>query len=424
MKLPANLDVAKTQLLSRKKQTIIAILGVSFGISMFILMISFIKGVDDYFHDSLVMSTPDIRIYNDIMPVPGVSIAEDHYHQRGMVAQEPLVMVHGSRPEMAFREIRDPYSIIDHIRGHPDVVAVAPVVSTPAVFQYGPAMLNGLIEGVKMNEELKLSGLAGKMVQGRAEDLSRTDKSILLGKGLSDKLNAGIGDIVELRSPSGGIGRYEVVGTFRYGMGMIDNVRAYMGLEDAQQLLGKAPDFVTDIHVKLKDMDKAGDIARSFTRKYGYTALDWATANASVVAGNKIRDMLTSVVSIALLIVAGFGIYNIMNMNILGKLKDIAILKTLGYKGSDIMQIFLSQSLIIGVIGALLGLAMGYIFCYILSRTEFPMNDLIVMTYYPVRFQAGYYVFGFLFGIGTTFLAGFSPSLKAARTDPVEILRG
>jgi lipoprotein-releasing system permease protein len=205
---------------------------------------------------------------------------------------------------------------------------------------------------------------------------------------------------------------------------MIDNVRAYMRLEDVQQLLGKTPNYVTDIHIKLRDMDKAGDAAASFSRIYGYTAVDWATANASVLAGNKVRNMLTSIVSISLLIVAGFGIYNIMNMNITGKLKDIAILKTLGFKGSDILQIFLSQSLIIGIIGALLGLILGYVFCYILSRTEFPKSDLIVMKYYPVRFMAGYYVFGLLFGIVTTFLAGFSPSLKAARTDPVEILRG
>jgi lipoprotein-releasing system permease protein len=424
MKLPANLEVARTHLLSRKKQTIIAILGVTFGISLFILMISFMKGVDDYYHDSMLMSTPDIRMYGDIPPDPGISIAGEYFRRKGNEHTDPLVMMYDKRPRIIPKGIKDPFSIIRQVRKDPKVVAVSPVLSTPVVFQNGNSMLNGLIEGVDMIEELKLSGLAGKMYKGQAESLSRTNRSILLGKGLSDKLNAGIGDMVELRSPSGDIGRYKVVGIFQYGMGMIDNVRAYMRLEDIQQLLGKTPDYVTDIHVKLKNMDEAGAVAASLSKRYGYAAMDWATANASVLAGNKVRNMLTSIVSISLLIVAGFGIYNIMNMNIAGKLKDIAILKTLGYKGRDIMQIFLSQSLIIGIIGALLGLVLGYVFCRILSRTEFPKSDLIVLKYYPVRFQAGYYVFGLLFGVITTFLAGFSPSLKAARTDPVDILRG
>ncbi len=424
MKLPVNLEIARTHLLSRKKQTLIAILGVTFGISMFILMISFMKGVDDYYHDSLLMSTPDIRIYNDIMTNLNESIAGDQYHITDKAGPSPLVMVHNQRPKIALSGIRDPYTIISHLRHNPDVVAAAPVLSTPVLFQNGPTLLNGLIEGVDMTEELKLSGLSGKMYQGHAEDLTKTNKSILLGKGLSDKLNAGIGDMVELRSPSGEAGRYKVVGIFQYGMGIIDNVRAYMRLDDIRQLLGKTPDYVTDIHIKVKDMDKAGKVAALLTSNYGYTAVDWATANTSVLASNKIRNMLTTIVSISLLIVAGFGIYNIMNMNIAGKLKDIAILKALGYKGRDIMQIFLSQSLIIGVIGALLGLVLGYAFCYLLSHTKFPASDIIILKYYPVRFQAGNYVFGLLFGIGTTFLAGFSPSLKAARTDPVEILRG
>ena len=134
--------------------------------------------------------------------------------------------------------------------------------------------------------------------------------------------------------------------------------------------------------------------------------------------------MLTFVVSITLLVVAGFGIYNIMNMTIANKMKDIAILKAQGFARRDIVQIFLSQSMVIGLLGALSGILLGFLLSYGLSRVPFPSNDFIGLKYFPVIFNPKHYMFGIVFGILTTFVAGFAPSLKASRIDPVAILRG
>jgi lipoprotein-releasing system permease protein len=151
---------------------------------------------------------------------------------------------------------------------------------------------------------------------------------------------------------------------------------------------------------------------------------DWQAANASILAGEKIRDIMTGVISFTLLLVAGFGIYNIMNMNIINKMKDIAILKATGFQGKDITAIFLFQSLIIGILGGLLGLLVGFIFCYLLSKTPFPEGSFIRIDTYPVNFIPLHYVLGILFGFLTTLFAGFFPALKASKIDPVSILRG
>ena len=143
------------------------------------------------------------------------------------------------------------------------------------------------------------------------------------------------------------------------------------------------------------------------------------------MASNLIRDVLTYVVSITLLIVAGFGIYNIMNMTIANKMKDIAILKAQGFGRKDIVQIFLTQSLVIGTMGAITGILLGFVLSYALSRVPFPQNNSFVsLKFFPVTFNPFHYVFGIMFGILTTFVAGFMPSLKASRIDPVAILRG
>ena len=104
---------------------------------------------------------------------------------------------------------------------------------------------------------------------------------------------------------------------------------------------------------------------------YGYYTEDWATANTAILAGEKIRNMLTYVVSITLLVVAGFGIYNIMNMTVINKIKDIAILKATGFDAHDIIAIFLLQAAFIGLTGGLLGLVIGFGLSYLLSISPF-----------------------------------------------------
>jgi lipoprotein-releasing system permease protein len=304
------------------------------------------------------------------------------------------------------------------------VAAVSPLLSTQVFYNYGPVQINGYIDGVNITEETKLYDLNAKMVEGKTENLLTTNNGIIMGSGLAKKLNVKSGDLISLATPTGSTMRFRVVGIFQIGMGVIDNVKSYVNLSSVQQLLNKDRSYITDINIKLKDNKTSTNAAAIMYRKYGYKSDDWQTANAAAMAGANIRNALTYVVSFTLLVVAGFGIYNIMNMTISNKMKDIAILKAQGFAQRDIVSIFLSQSLIIGLIGALTGIMLGFILSYALSRVPFPANDEIAWKYFPVLFKPSYYVFGIVFGIITTFAAGFMPSLKASRVDPVVILRG
>jgi lipoprotein-releasing system permease protein len=192
-----------------------------------------------------------------------------------------------------------------------------------------------------------------------------------------------------------------------------------------QKVLEHDHSYVTDLNVKLKSMNLAVSFASKIKVQLPKLRVeDWQKANASILAGEKIRDIMTAVISFTLLLVAGFGIYNIMNMNIINKMKDIAILKAIGFEGKDITAIFLFQSLIIGILGGIFGLILGYVLCYLLSITPFPEGSFIRIDTYPVNFIPLHYVLGLLFGFLTTLFAGFFPALKASRIDPVGIIRG
>jgi lipoprotein-releasing system permease protein len=411
--------IATRHLLANKKQTLVAMLGVTFGIAMFILMISFMIGVNQFMEDTMLSSTPDIHIYNDIKTDYSVSIAGEYFNDKNT-----LVAVHHPKPKQINLNIKNADGIINNLKKDESIAYVSPLLSTQAFYNYGPVQINGYINGVNIKDESRIFDLASKMTDGVPENLLTSDNGIIMGHGLADKLNLGMGDLVTLVTPTGTSMRFRVVGLFKIGIGTIDNTRSYVNLAKVQQLMGKDRSYITDINIKLRNNTLASAKALELFKKYNYTSDDWETANSSVTASNLVRDVLTYVVSITLLVVAGFGIYNIMNMTINNKMKDIAILKAQGFAGRDIIQIFLGQSLFIGLAGAMMGEILGFLLSYALSRVPFPHNDFISLKYFPVIFRPSHYLFGLVFGIVTPFVAGLMPSIKASKIDPVAILRG
>jgi lipoprotein-releasing system permease protein len=259
--------------------------------------------------------------------------------------------------------------IIADLKKNSAVAAVSPLLSTQVFYNYGPVQINGFIAGVNIMEETRLYALEDKMLEGKTENLLTSDNGIIMGSGLAKKLNVKTGDLISLATPSGSTMRFRIVGIFQIGVGAVDNVKSYVNLSSVQQLLNKDRSYITDINIKLKDNKLATPQAQLMYKQYGYKSDDWQTANSSIMASFTIRDVLTYVVSITLLIVAGFGIYNIMNMTISSKMKDIAILKAQGFARRDIVQIFLSQSLVIGFLGAVTGIMLGFalVLCFIKS---------------------------------------------------------
>lgn len=153
-------------------------------------------------------------------------------------------------------------------------------------------------------------------------------------------------------------------------------------------------------------------------------AVDIQTANSQFETGTNVRNIISYAVSITLLIVAGFGIYNILNMMIYEKMDSIAILKATGFSGKDVLTIFLQLSTIIGISGGLLGLLVGFLLSLMVSHIPFETAALPTIKTYPVYFSLVYYVIGFTFALFTTFMAGLFPALKASEIDPVTIIRG
>jgi lipoprotein-releasing system permease protein len=134
--------------------------------------------------------------------------------------------------------------------------------------------------------------------------------------------------------------------------------------------------------------------------------------------------LISYAVGITLLVVSGFGIYNILNMMIYEKMDTIAILKAIGFSGRDVNFIFITIAITIGFAGGTIGLMLGYLAGLGIERIPFETDPLPTIKTFPVDFNPRYYIIAGIFSLITTYFAGYFPARKASGIDPVDIIRG
>ncbi len=411
-------DIAKTHLWARKKQSAIAALGVTFGIGTFIILVSFMTGLNGLLDGLILNRTPHIRIYNEIKQ------SENQPIELNEAYKNKMNVVHSIKPKNSQASILNNQGIINALRIDKRVKGVTPQVSTRIFYQSGNILLNGNLIGINVIEETRLYNFQQYIVNGTPQDLESNDNGVIIGIGVAEKLSLKVGDYVQMVTQNGSTVRLKIVGFFQSGLADIDKLQSYCNIKTAQKAAGESSNYVTDISVKLFDIELAKPMTDEIVHNNNINAVDIKTANAQFETGTSIRNIITYAVSITLLIVAGFGIYNILNMMIYEKMADIAILKATGFSGNDVKRIFIYEALLIGIIGGALGLLMGLGVSYLISISPFETQAIPTIKTFPVNFNPLYYLIGSIFALITTFFAGYLPARKASKIDPVEIIRG
>ncbi|MBF6654373.1 ABC transporter [Flavobacterium columnare] len=402
---------------SRLKQTIIAGAGVMFGIAMFITLVSFMYGMNDLLDGLIINRTPHVRLYNEIKPSQNqpVTISQEY--------KEHSNFIHSIKPKDRGKSIYNAKSIIQSLKQDTRVYDVAAKINTPVFFNSGTIEISGVVNGIDVLVEQKLFALNDYMIEGKIEDLQQNN-SIVIGKGLSDKMLLKKGDMIKITIPKGNLTSMKIVGIIQIGIAEIDDITSYTSLSMAQKILGVPKNYITDIQVKIHDILQAPILAKEYKIKYETDAMDYQTANSQFETGTTIRSIISYAVGVVLLIVAGFGIYNILNMMIFEKMDSIAILKATGFSGNDVKWIFLLLSMVIGITGGILGLFLGFVFSNIIDLIPFNTAALPTVKTFPMNYNPLFYVIGITFALLTTCIAGLFPALKASKIDPVEIIRG
>lgn len=415
MKKSVNNQIAGVHLTSRIGQTIVAILGVIFGVSMYIFMNSFMNGVNKAQDDMAFSSMSHIRIFNE-NSVRAYNPIED------FINTSLTVFNIRSHKVMQYTDgIKNTSEIISFLEKQPEITGIASQLNFNVFFRSGSKKINGLISGVEVINEDKLFDNSSKVISGKWIDLNYQKSGIILGNVLAENLGVNVNDNINILTSDGISKNFIVTGIIETSIKQVDKTKAWLNISSARQLLSKNQDYASDILINIKEKDNTENFLKKITPVIPYQIESWQVANQQLVAMTQIRNILAIAVSLTILFVAGFGIYNIMTMTINEKIKEIAILKAMGFSGTDITVIFLSQASIIGFIGSIVGVILGYSISSLVNQIPFEIAGLSTL---PIHYRYQDFILAIAFGIATTLIAGFLPARKASKIDPVIIIRG
>jgi lipoprotein-releasing system permease protein len=201
-----------------------------------------------------------------------------------------------------------------------------------------------------------------------------------------------------------------------------DEGTGYVLLKTAQ-ILERQIGLVNEIRVKTLDPMSARAIGERIGEQTGYKSVSWQEAQEDLLSAITLRNVLMYTIVGAILLVASFGTYNIISTITHEKARDIAIFKSLGFRSGTIRRIFLTEALVIGFVGAVLGWILGYLMTRGLASLEFktPFADY---NHLPVSYSFWHYFLATAVALASSFVAGYFPARAASRLNPVDIIRG
>jgi lipoprotein-releasing system permease protein len=389
--------------------SIIAIGGVLVGVSALIVIIGVMNGLQHDLREKILVGSPDIRV---------LSYGED-------------------------LKITDWPKVLDKVRKQPGVVTAAPFVLTEALMTAGHDYAGGVYvvgllpqaRGVPDVTTIRSHAISGDF---RFASTDGQQRGVVLGKLLASRFNKWPGDSINLLSAGGGkmnpvtggfvprVERFEVTGIVSTGMYEYDNAYAFIALDKAQNLAGLG-DGVTGIEVKTADRWQAAKVASRVVGALGwpYRSVDWEEQNHSLFQALKLEKLGMGVILLLIVLVAAFNIVSTLTMVVADKTKEIGILKAMGMPAQSIRRIFFAQGLVIGIVGTVFGLLLGFGAALALDKYQFIKLDpqVYFIDHLPVSTQPGDVMWIVLASIAIAAVATVYPSVQASRLFPIEAIR-
>ncbi len=306
-------------------------------------------------------------------------------------------------------------------------------VSGVVVRGIDPDRVNGVVDIQRFIKEGSLQGLKRPgmlQVEGRTVSLP----GVILGARLAGQLGVMLGDPIQVISPLGSatvigiipkLRRFVVAGIFKSGMYEYDSTLVYMNLSDVQRFF-ELGDAVSNIDIRVQDVYQAEEVAKRIQQKLGfpYLAEDWTRLWPGVFDALQWERRVYILVLLLMVLIAAFNIISTLIMVVMEKRRDIAILQSMGATRRSIRRIFLIKGCVIGMVGTLLGTLFGYVICLLLRRYQFfEIPDVFLVSKVPVSMSIGYFALVALASFLICLLASIYPARKAAKLDPVEIIR-
>ena len=411
------LYLALKHILSRKKQTFLIILGIMIGSMGYVVISGVILGVQNFITYQLINNDAHIRIQARDEPVNEQQVKDSMYREN-----EYVMWISPPSGRRGNLYIEHPHGWFDKLSSDPDVVAYTPSLTAQVIFRRGHNTVVGAVNGVFPQDLARITNINDNMVKGKLEDIGQSGNRIVVGVGLMEKLGAKMNDTILLSSGFSSPEPFKIVGYFRFGIKPIDDGISYGALNQIQNL-NKTPSRISNIAVRISDVNKAGEMAEEWSLISREKVLSWQEANQNILSAFTVQNTMRYVVSAAILIVAGFGIYNVLTIMISQKQQEIAILRSIGYNSFEITELFLLQGLILGIAGGMAGMLSGFAISVFLGSLQVYPKEFIRGGHIPIAYEFSIYYTAFLLAFFSSVIASILPARQAGKLTPMEIIR-
>lgn len=378
------LFIALRHIRSRKRQTILSVAAI--GIAVMILMVSqsFMAGFTQELYSKTVDNLPHVVV----SPQDG----EDYIYLYK--------------------------NIVDKINNIDGVTASSPYLTGEASFKFKDNTKNAALKGIIPSQEDAVAHTSKDIIAGDFNGLIYSDKSIIIGDKFAEDMELDLGDNVEVSFPNANPVSLKVVAIYDTGTS-VDESLTYTSLKTAQKFYD-TDDVINGISLRLADFNRDTEIAQIIENN-GYNAAGWTKNNPEILRTIAIESTSNNITLGFILLIASFGVVSTLNMVVMGKIKEIGILLAMGATKSNIRLIFLIESAMLGLAGAVLGTLAGVALA--LSIGGYPLPEgAYGLDYIPVVVRVKDVVTIITIVFLLNLIAGIYPAQRAASLDPVEAI--
>ena len=370
-----------------------------------------------------------------IVVIAVMSGFESDLKSRILGGQSHIVLMRHGGPFTEYRKILKDVEKIDGVK------SATPVIYTQVMLRASSRVSGAVLRGIDPESAGRVIKTLDKISldnpkAGMGESTDNNVPGIVIGKELANNLGVSKGDTIYLISPRGMISpighlpamkRFRLTGFFESGMYDYDGSFAYINIDQAQKIL-RMGNSVSGIEIRVGNMYKAREIAQKIVSSLGFPfwAKDWMQMNQNLFTALKLEKTVMFIILTLIVLVAAFNIASTLIMMVMEKTRDIAILKAMGATDKSIKKIFVFKGMIIGTIGTILGVILGFLLCTILKH--YKIAELTGDIYYfttklPVRLEFFDVFIIVSAALVICFFATIYPARQASRLDPVEAIR-
>jgi lipoprotein-releasing system permease protein len=401
-------------LLAHKRSLGLSALGVILGVGAFIAACAQTEGFEKFYIQTVLGSE-------------GSLVITDRFQEersRIMDAKpDQALMVSSQRQRKYYPGIADAYRIIDTLMTYPEVVSASPIVEGRTFLRSGFSEEAISLQGIDLDLHLRTTDFAKQMLRGSIDDFRSDASGACVGVDLAERMQLFVGQDIFIIGPDNEPRRFRIDVIYETGVWDFDIKNVFVHIRSAQSILHK-PYFTSFMLVKLADPNRAPEMAAEFEDLLSHKASSWQERQSGNLHLFDALRISAGVVVSMIILLSGFGIFNVLSLSVMQRTKEIAILRSMGYGRSAIAAIFLWQGAIVAVVGILLGWGLGALLTYTISRIPVNFRGILRTDYFLVEWSPWHYLAAAGLALIAVFIASYVPARRAAKLEPVDTLRG